>query len=191
VVGRAAAAPRRAALATHGSVAARAGRARGVRGPPPEPALEVSVIVPGDQELSPVATTQSGGIGIAGAALLAAAAFGFVWSKLRARGADMGYYGGGGTQTRVLACITDTCTHIYIYSLSLSQLSCSRQLCCTRCDTQYHHHCCFHTCHCRIADMMRNVNMVQMEELSPDIIAAARARRSRERCGHGHGCKAT
>ncbi|KAF8072862.1 hypothetical protein HT031_000522 [Scenedesmus sp. PABB004] len=30
-------------------------------------------------------------------------------------------------------------------------------------------------------DVMRNVNTVQMEELSPDIIAAARARRSRER----------
>lgn len=31
------------------------------------------------------------------------------------------------------------------------------------------------------ADVMRNVNTVAVEELSPDIIAAARARRSRER----------
>lgn len=31
------------------------------------------------------------------------------------------------------------------------------------------------------AGVMRNVNTVQMEELSPEIIAAARARRSRER----------
>ena len=34
---------------------------------------------------------------------------------------------------------------------------------------------------CAGADVMKNVNTVQMDELSPEIIAAARARRSRER----------
>uniref|UniRef100_A0A383WCL7 Uncharacterized protein n=1 Tax=Tetradesmus obliquus TaxID=3088 RepID=A0A383WCL7_TETOB len=33
-------------------------------------------------------------------------------------------------------------------------------------------------------DVMKNVNTVQMDELSPEIIAAARARRSRERANH-------
>eukprot|EP00878_Enallax_costatus_P009008 GHUV01009420.1.p2 GENE.GHUV01009420.1~~GHUV01009420.1.p2 ORF type:complete len:204 (+),score=46.40 GHUV01009420.1:606-1217(+) len=35
-----------------------------------------------------------------------------------------------------------------------------------------------------MSGVMKNVNTVQMEELSPDIIAAARARRSRERANH-------